>query len=71
MTLNGSIWSQHELMRWKKQLAKVDLLILDELDYVPSSKLDSELLFGICGSDPSFGCEFAPRTLDRAFIGMI
>ena len=31
----------------KKQLAKFDLLILDELGYVPSSKLGSELLFDV------------------------
>lgn len=36
-----------ELMRLKKQLAKLDLLILDELGYVPASKLGSELLFDV------------------------
>ena len=34
-------------MRLKKQLAKFDLLILDELGYVPASKLGSELLFDV------------------------
>ena len=38
---------ERDLMRWKKQLAKFDLLILDELGYVPSSKLGSELLFDV------------------------
>jgi len=38
---------ERDLMRWKKQLAQFDLLILDELGYVPSSKLGSELLFDV------------------------
>ena len=36
-----------ELMRLKKQLTKLDLLILDELGYVPASKVGSELLFDV------------------------
>jgi DNA replication protein DnaC len=36
-----------QLMRLKNQLAKLDLLILDELGYVPASKLGSELLFDV------------------------
>lgn len=35
------------LLRMKNQLAKLDLLILDELGYVPASKLGSELLFDV------------------------
>jgi len=35
------------LLRMKTQLAKLDLLILDELGYVPASKLGAELLFDI------------------------
>ena len=35
------------LLRLKSQLAKLDLLILDELGYVPASKLGSELLFDV------------------------
>ncbi len=38
---------ERDLMRLKKQLAKFDLLILDELGYVPASKLGSELLFDV------------------------
>ena len=34
-------------MRPKKHLAKLDLLILDELGYVPTSKVGSELLFEV------------------------
>ena len=34
-------------MRLKKQLGKLDLLILDELGYVPASKIGSELLFDV------------------------
>lgn len=38
---------ERHLMRMKNQLAKLDLLILDELGYVPASKLGSELLFDV------------------------
>ncbi|QDT84391.1 transposase/IS protein [Gimesia chilikensis] len=38
---------QREITRLKKQIAKLDLLILDELGYVPASKLGSELLFDV------------------------
>ncbi|MCH7688179.1 MAG: ATP-binding protein [Planctomycetes bacterium] len=38
---------QRELLRIKNQLAKLDLLILDELGYVPASKLGAELLFDV------------------------
>jgi DNA replication protein DnaC len=36
-----------QLMRLKGQLAKLDVFILDELGYVPASKLGSELLFDV------------------------
>ena len=35
------------LARLKAQLAKLDLLILDELGYVPAGKLGAELLFDV------------------------
>jgi DNA replication protein DnaC len=35
------------LLRLRKQLAKLDLLILDELGYVPASKVGAELLFDV------------------------
>ncbi|MDH3282258.1 MAG: IS21-like element helper ATPase IstB [Gammaproteobacteria bacterium] len=38
---------ERQLMRLKKQLSKLDLLILDELGYVPTSKLGAELLFEV------------------------
>ena len=41
---------ERQLIRLKKQLAKLDLLILDELGYVPTSKLGAELLFDIISS---------------------
>ena len=34
-------------MRLKTQLAKLDLLVLDELGYVPASKVGAELLFDV------------------------
>lgn len=38
---------ERALARLKTQLAKLDLLILDELGYVPASKLGAELLFDV------------------------
>lgn len=38
---------ERELLRLKKQISKLDLLILDELGYVPASKLGAELLFDV------------------------
>jgi DNA replication protein DnaC len=38
---------QRELMRLKHQLSQLDLLILDELGYVPTSKVGAELLFDV------------------------
>lgn len=35
------------LLRLRRQLSKLDLLILDELGYVPASKVGSELLFDV------------------------
>ena len=37
----------HQLMRMRGRLAKLDLLVLDELGYVPASKVGAELLFDI------------------------
>ena len=34
-------------MRLKTQLARLDLLVLDELGYVPASKVGAELLFDV------------------------
>ena len=39
-----------ELSRLKKQLSRLDLLVLDELGYVPASKLGAELLFDVIGT---------------------
>jgi len=41
---------ERQLLRLKAQLAKLDLLILDELGYVPASKLGAELLFDVIGN---------------------
>ena len=38
---------ERQLARMKSQLAKLDLLVLDELGYVPTSKLGAELLFEV------------------------
>jgi len=38
------------LIRLKGQLAKLDLLVLDELGYVPASKMGAELLFDVIGN---------------------
>jgi DNA replication protein DnaC len=41
---------EHQLSQMKNQLAKLDVLILDELGYVPANKLGSELLFDVIGT---------------------
>jgi DNA replication protein DnaC len=38
---------ERQLLRMKAQLAKLDLLVLEELGYVPASKLGAELLFEV------------------------
>lgn len=38
---------ERQLLRMRTQLAKLDLLILDELGYVPASKAGAELLFDV------------------------
>ena len=38
---------ERTLLRLKKQLSRLDLLILDELGYVPASKVGAELLFDV------------------------
>jgi DNA replication protein DnaC len=38
---------ERQLSRMKSQLAKLDLLILDELGYVPASRVGAELLFDV------------------------
>lgn len=37
----------NQLMRMKKSLSLLDVLILDELGYIPASKAGSELLFEV------------------------
>ena len=41
---------ERQLLRFKAQLAKQHLLILDELGYVPARKVGAELLFDIIGT---------------------
>ena len=41
---------ERRLLRIRKQLAKLDLLVLDELGYVPASKAGAELLFDVIAS---------------------
>jgi DNA replication protein DnaC len=38
---------ERQLTRLRSQLAKLDLLVLDELGYVPASKVGAELLFDV------------------------
>ena len=38
---------ERQLGRLRSQLAKLDLLVLDELGYVPASKVGAELLFDV------------------------
>ena len=47
ITLLMEAREERQLLRLRTQLAKQDLLILDELGYVPASKAGAELLFDI------------------------
>ena len=38
---------ERQLTRLRSQLSKLDLLVLDELGYVPASKVGAELLFDV------------------------
>jgi DNA replication protein DnaC len=39
-----------QLLKFRSQLAKLDLVVLDELGYVPASKSGAELLFDVIGA---------------------
>ena len=41
---------ERHLLRMRQQLAKLDLLVLDEFGYVPASKAGAELLFDVIGT---------------------
>ena len=43
----GRCAEERQLTLLKSQLAKLDLLVLDELGYVPASKVGAELLFDV------------------------
>lgn len=48
-TLREAEQDRH-LLRLRQQLAKLDLLVLDEFGYVPASKAGAELLFDVIGT---------------------
>ena len=39
-----------QFLKFRAQLAKLDLVVLDELGYVPASKAGAELLFDVIGT---------------------
>ena len=47
VTLLWEAKEERQLLRLRSQLAKLDLLVLDELGYVPASKAGAELLFDV------------------------
>ncbi len=47
ITLLMEAKEERHLLRLRQQLGKLDLLILDELGYVPASKAGAELLFDV------------------------
>ena len=47
LTLLLEAQEERQLLRLRQQLGKLDLLILDELGYVPASKAGAELLFDV------------------------
>ena len=50
VTLLMEARDERSLLGFKSRLAKLDLLILDELGYVPASKVGAELLFDVISS---------------------
>jgi DNA replication protein DnaC len=50
VTLLMEARDERGLLGFKGRLAKLDLLILDELGYVPASKIGAELLFDVISS---------------------
>lgn len=50
ITLMLEARDERMLLRLRSQLAKCDLIVLDELGYVPASKAGAELLFDLIGS---------------------
>ena len=61
---------ERQLLRMRQQLGKLDLLILDELGYVPASKAGAELLVrrdrhGLRAEQPDRDHQPAVRELDR------
>jgi len=50
LTLLLEARDERNLLRFRSQLNKLDLLILDELGYVPASKTGAELLFDVIAS---------------------
>lgn len=47
ITLLSEAKEERQLLRLRQQLGKLDLLVLDELGYVPASKAGAELLFDV------------------------
>ena len=47
VTLLMEAKEERQMMRLRQLLAKLDLLVLDELGYVPASKVGAELLFDV------------------------
>ena len=47
MTMLIEAKDQRTLQRLKSSLTKLDLLVLDELGYVPATKIGAELLFDV------------------------
>ena len=47
ITLLLEVKEERQLLRMRQQLGKLDLLVLDELGYVPASKAGAELLFDV------------------------
>ena len=54
---------ERQLLRTRGQLAKLDLLILDELGYVPASKAGAELLFDVIATAYERNCVLVTTNL--------
>lgn len=54
---------ERNLLKLKKQLSRLDLLVLDELGYVPASKVGAELLFDVIST--AYERLSLPQAIDR------
>lgn len=56
--------NEHSLLKFEKQWLKLDLIVLDELGYIPFSSIGAQLLFQFCSSRYERGSIMITTNLD-------